>query len=58
MASAAGGMEIEEVAAKSPELILKEALEPGYGLAPFQGAQHGVRDGRGIGKRQRARWRR
>ncbi len=36
MASAAGGMEIEEVAAKSPELILKEALEPGYGLAPFQ----------------------
>src|SRR5882724_8914229 len=37
MASAAGGMEIEEVAAKSPELILKEALEPGYGLASFQG---------------------
>jgi len=36
MASAAGGMEIEEVAAKSPELILKEALEPGYGLAAFQ----------------------
>src|SRR5579872_1592161 len=33
MASAAGGMEIEEVAAKSPELILKEAIEPGYGLA-------------------------
>src|SRR5215467_4014528 len=37
MASAAGGMEIEEVAAKTPELILKEALDPGYGLAPFQG---------------------
>src|SRR6202051_4497905 len=37
MASAAGGMDIEEVAAKSPELILKEALEPGYGLAVFQG---------------------
>src|SRR5579864_1880739 len=37
MASAAGGMEIEEVAAKSPELILKEALEPGYGLAAYQG---------------------
>ena len=37
MASAAGGVEIEEVAAKSPELILKEALEPGYGLAAFQG---------------------
>jgi succinyl-CoA synthetase beta subunit len=37
MASAAGGVEIEEVAAKSPELILKEALEPGYGLSAFQG---------------------
>jgi len=37
MASAAGGMEIEEVAAKTPELILKEALEPGFGLSPFQG---------------------
>src|ERR1700693_2756274 len=36
MASAAGGMEIEEVAAKTPEVILKEALEPGYGLAAFQ----------------------
>src|SRR5580692_8296133 len=36
MASAAGGMDIEEVAEKSPELILKEALEPGFGLAPFQ----------------------
>lgn len=36
MASAAGGMEIEEVAAKTPELILKEALEPGIGLQPFQ----------------------
>ena len=35
MASAAGGMEIEEVAAKSPELILKELIEPG-GLKPFQ----------------------
>src|ERR1700757_2610752 len=33
MASADGGMEIEEVAANSPDLILKEALEPGYGLA-------------------------
>src|ERR1700719_3125641 len=37
MASSAGGMEIEEVAAKTPELILKEPLEPGYGLAAFQG---------------------
>jgi len=36
MASAAGGVEIEEVAAKSPELILKQLLEPGFGLLPFQ----------------------
>ena len=36
MASAAGGMEIEEVAAKSPELILKEAFEPDAGLAQYQ----------------------
>jgi succinyl-CoA synthetase beta subunit len=36
MASGAGGMEIEEVAAKTPELILKETFEPGLGLAPFQ----------------------
>jgi succinyl-CoA synthetase beta subunit len=36
MASSAGGMEIEEVAAKTPELILKEPLVPGFGLQPFQ----------------------
>jgi succinyl-CoA synthetase beta subunit len=36
MASAAGGMEIEEVAAKTPDLILKEAFDPGIGLQPFQ----------------------
>jgi len=36
MASADGGMEIEEVAAKTPERILKEAIEPGIGLQPFQ----------------------
>ncbi|HEX3747182.1 MAG TPA: ADP-forming succinate--CoA ligase subunit beta [Bryobacteraceae bacterium] len=36
MASAAGGMEIEEVAAKTPELILKETIEPGFGLSPYQ----------------------
>src|SRR3954467_9569374 len=35
MASAAGGMEIEEVAQKTPELILKEPLAPGFGLQPF-----------------------
>src|SRR5256885_12786800 len=36
MASASGGMDIEEVAAKNPELILKEYVEPGLGLQPFQ----------------------
>src|SRR6202011_2219335 len=36
MASASGGMDIEEVAAHTPELILKEPLAPGYGLLPFQ----------------------
>jgi succinyl-CoA synthetase beta subunit len=36
MASAAGGMEIEEVAARNPEAILKEHVDPALGLAPFQ----------------------
>jgi succinyl-CoA synthetase beta subunit len=36
MASAAGGMDIEEVAAHEPEKILKEPIDPGVGLTPFQ----------------------
>jgi succinyl-CoA synthetase beta subunit len=36
MASAAGGVEIEEVAAKTPEAILKEAFDPAAGMAPYQ----------------------
>jgi succinyl-CoA synthetase beta subunit len=36
MASAAGGMEIEQVAAERPEAILKQYVEPGMELAPFQ----------------------
>src|SRR5262245_52535399 len=36
MASAAGGMDIEEVAAKEPEKILKEPIDPAVGLQPFQ----------------------
>lgn len=35
MASAAGGMDIEEVAANTPEKILRETIEPG-GLQSFQ----------------------
>ena len=36
MGSAEGGMEIEEVAAKTPEKIFKEYIDPGVGLMPFQ----------------------
>ncbi len=36
MASSQGGMDIEEVAAKTPELILKETIDPGLGLMPYQ----------------------
>jgi succinyl-CoA synthetase beta subunit len=36
MMSSAGGMEIEEVAAQTPELIIKEAVDPAVGLLPFQ----------------------
>src|SRR5689334_13726396 len=36
MASAAGGMEIEQVAAENPEAILKEYVTPGLGLEAFQ----------------------
>jgi succinyl-CoA synthetase beta subunit len=37
MASAAGGMEIEEVAARDPGAILRQEVEPLLGLLPFQG---------------------
>ena len=36
MASAAGGMDIEKVAAETPEKILKETIDPSVGLRPFQ----------------------
>jgi succinyl-CoA synthetase beta subunit len=36
MACAEGGVEIEEVAAHSPEKILKTVVEPQFGLQPFQ----------------------
>src|SRR3954464_10821140 len=36
MASSAGGMNIEDVAAKTPELIFKETFEPDAGLQPYQ----------------------
>ena len=37
MVSTEGGVEIEEVASKTPELILKEHVDPAVGLQPFQG---------------------
>ena len=37
MASAAGGMDIEEVAATQPEKIFRLAFDPHLGLLPFQG---------------------
>jgi succinyl-CoA synthetase beta subunit len=36
IASAEGGVEIEEVAAKTPEKIFRETIEPVVGLQPFQ----------------------
>jgi succinyl-CoA synthetase beta subunit len=36
MASAQGGMEIEEVAAKDPSAILKEQVDPVVGFRPYQ----------------------
>jgi len=36
MASAAGGMDIEEVAARTPEQIMKETIDPAVGFRPFQ----------------------
>jgi succinyl-CoA synthetase beta subunit len=36
MASAAGGMEIEEVAKDNPDAILREVIQPVVGLQPYQ----------------------
>src|SRR5437773_10568662 len=36
MPSAAGGMDIEEVAARTPEQIFKETINPAVGFRPFQ----------------------
>jgi succinyl-CoA synthetase beta subunit len=36
MASSAGGMDIEKVAEETPELILKETIDPSVGLRSFQ----------------------
>jgi succinyl-CoA synthetase beta subunit len=45
MASTEGGMEIEEVAAETPEKILRQAIDPAVGLMPF----HARKIGFGLG---------
>jgi succinyl-CoA synthetase beta subunit len=52
MASAAGGMDIEEVAAKTPEKILTVLLHPAAGLQPYQARQ--IAFGLGLDKSQQA----
>jgi len=39
MASPAGGIDIEEVAAKTPEKILRHSVDPRYGLQTFEAMQ-------------------
>ena len=36
MASTEGGMDIEEVAAKTPEKIIRETIDPAVGMMPYQ----------------------
>jgi succinyl-CoA synthetase beta subunit len=36
IASSVGGVDIEEVASKTPEKVIKTAINPGLGLRPFQ----------------------
>jgi succinyl-CoA synthetase beta subunit len=50
MASTEGGMEIEEVAAKTPEKILRETIDPVVGFAGYQGRR--LAFGLGLGKEQ------
>ena len=45
MASAAGGMEIEQVAAENPGAILKQHIDPGMGLEAFQARKMAFRLG-------------
>lgn len=45
MVSAEGGVEIEEVAARTPEKIHREPLDPQSGLAPYQGRRLAARLG-------------
>jgi succinyl-CoA synthetase beta subunit len=54
MASPDGGMDIETVAAKTPERIFKEHLDPATGLVPFQTRKLAFALGLGGGQVQQA----
>ncbi len=45
MASTEGGMDIEEVAEKTPDKIVRESVDPALGLMPFQGVKIAARLG-------------
>ena len=45
IASTEGGMDIEEVAEKTPEKIIKEAIDPALGMMPYQARNLAVRLG-------------
>ncbi len=53
MASSEGGVDIEEVAAKTPELIYKEKVDPRYGLLPHQTSRLAFKLYEGDAKRAR-----
>src|SRR5580692_7403729 len=42
MVSTEGGVDIEEVAAKHPKKIIREAVDPAVGLMPYQGRKLAV----------------
>src|SRR5437867_10959930 len=50
MASTEGGVEIEEAAARTPERILRETIDPAIGLAPYQARR--LAFGLGLAKEQ------
>src|SRR5213080_117230 len=50
MASTEGGVEIEEVAARTPEKILRETIDPAVGFAAYQGRR--LAFGLGLAKEQ------
>ena len=54
MASAEGGMDIEEVAAKTPEKLFFEAIDPVVGLTAFQARKVGFKLGFGMAQVKQA----